>query len=244
MDNPNLTEMKIRYFDDYSSLTNTASLILIDDIRAKKDLLICAATGGSPTGLYGKLAEEFKVNSILFSNIRILKLDEWGGIPMNDPNTCHSYLQKHVITPLKIDNSRYIAFDNSSINPEEECKRIQKEIETRGPIDVCILGLGKNGHLGLNEPADFLHKDCHIARLTESTMQHSMAQSMINKPSFGMTVGIKDILQSKKILLLITGQQKQDSIRRFLTGDISTQLPASFLWLHSNVECLIDKTSC
>jgi galactosamine-6-phosphate isomerase len=236
--------MKIKYFDDYTRLSNTASLILIADIREKKDLLICAATGGSPNGLYGKLAEEFKVNGILFSKIRILKLDEWGGIPMNDSNTCHSYLQKHVISPLKIDNSRYIAFDNNARNPEEECQRIQMEIDAKGPIDICILGLGKNGHLGLNEPANFLHKDCHIAKLTESTMQHSMAQSMANKPSFGMTVGIKDILQSKKILLLITGQQKQESIRRLLTGEISTQLPASFLWLHSNVECLIDKTSC
>ena len=216
----------------------------MEDIKKKPDLFVCAPTGGSPTGLYANLAKEFISNSSLFDKINILKLDEWGGIPMNDPNSCHSYLLKHVLEPLKIDSSRYIGFDTTTNNPEAECLRIQKEIDSKSPVDICILGLGKNGHLGLNEPASSLQKDCHIAKLTESTLGHSMAQAMHGKPTFGMTVGIGNIMQSKKIIMLITGKDKQESIKRLLNGEISTMLPASLLWLHSNVECLIDRSSC
>ncbi len=236
--------MNINYFDDYSSMSNAASNLILEDIKMKPDLFICVPTGGSPTGLYANLAKEFISNSRLFDKINILKLDEWGGIPMNDPNTCHSYLLKYVLEPLKIDNSRYIGFENTANSLEDECLRVQLAIDSKGPIDICILGLGKNGHLGLNEPSAFLHKDCHIAKLTESTMAHSMAQAMHGKPTFGMTLGIGSIMQSKKILMLITGKDKQESIKQLLHGEISTMLPASFLWLHSNVECLIDRSSC
>jgi galactosamine-6-phosphate isomerase len=151
-------------------------------------------------------------------------------------------LLKHVLEPLKIESNRYIGFDNAANSLESECHRVQKEIDSKGPVDICILGLGKNGHLGLNEPAAFLQKDCHIAKLTESTMGHSMAQAMHGKPTFGMTVGIGSIMQSKKIIMLITGKDKQESIKQLLSGEISTLLPASLLWLHSNVECLVDSS--
>jgi galactosamine-6-phosphate isomerase len=236
--------MKIAYFDDYTGMSAAASRIVINSIRSNPGLLICAPTGGSPTGLYANLAREFSLNSSLFEKLNILKLDEWGGIPMNDPNSCHSYLLKHVITPLKIDSGRYFGFNNEAKDPEAECLRVQKEIDTRGPADICILGLGKNGHLGLNEPAEFLHRDCHIASLSKSTLGHSMAQAMPGKPTFGMTVGIGGIMSSKKIIMLITGKDKQESIKRMLNGEITTLLPASMLWLHPDVECLIDKTSC
>jgi galactosamine-6-phosphate isomerase len=152
-------------------------------------------------------------------------------------------LKKNVLTPLGITDDRFIEFNSEAENVTDECKRIQQAIDQTGPIDCCILGLGKNGHLGFNEPADFLQRDCHIAHLASTTVQHSMVQTMPSTPTFGMTVGLRDILQSKKIILLITGAQKQDAIKRLMTREIATQLPASFLWLHTNVECLVDKAS-
>jgi len=225
-------------------MSNAASKIVLDDIKKNPELFICAPTGGSPTGLYASLAKEFSINPRLFDKINLLKLDEWGGIPMDDPNSCHSYLLKHVLEPLQIDSKRYLAFDNSVKDLLTECDRIQKEIDSNGPADICILGLGKNGHLGLNEPGAFLHKDCHIAQLTQSTLGHTMAKAMPGKPTFGMTVGMGSIMKSGKILLLITGKEKQEIITRFLSGEISTMLPASMLWLHPKVECLIDRSSC
>lgn len=215
--------------------------MLMTELKKKNDSLICCATGASPLGLYQRLGHTFPEQADLFNKIRVLKLDEWGGIPMTNPNSCHSYLKENVLSPLKITSDRYVGFDSEASDLNKECYRVQHIIDETGPIDVCILGLGKNGHLGFNEPADFLQPDCHIAKLTETTVQHSMVQSMPHAPTFGMTIGLKDILRSKKILLLIAGSQKQDAIEKLMTKQITTQLPASFLWLHPNVECLIDK---
>jgi galactosamine-6-phosphate isomerase len=235
--------MKITYFDDYAGMSESAAALLVTELKIKKGSLVCCATGGSPSGFYQRLVKINSTDPGLFDGMRILKLDEWGGIPMTDPNSCHSYLQENVLIPLKISSDRYIAFDSEVENVEGECKRIQQIIDQTGPIDFCILGLGKNGHLGFNEPADFLQPDCHVAKLASTTVQHNMVQTMPTTPTFGMTIGLKDILNSDKILLLITGSHKQDVIKRLMTKEITTQLPASLLWLHSNVECLIDKTS-
>jgi len=235
--------MKITYFDDYEGMSQGASDFLVEELRKRKESLVCCATGGSPLGLYRTMAGMFLKEASLFAGMRILKLDEWGGIPMSDSNSCHSYLLENILIPLKISADRYFAFDSEAKKVEEECERIQQTIEKTGPIDFCILGLGKNGHLGFNEPADFLHGDCHVAQLASTTVQHSMVQAMAKTPTFGMTIGLKDILGSKKILLLITGKKKEAAIKRLMTKEITTQLPASFLWLHPNVECLIDNTS-
>ena len=235
--------MKITYFDTYSAMSEGAADLLVADLKRKGDLLVCSATGASPLGFYQRLIKTYQSDADLFDGMRILKLDEWGGIPMSDPDSCHSYIQKNILGPLKISSDRFIEFNSEAVNVAEECNRVQQTVGETGPIDFCILGLGKNGHLGLNEPADFLQGDCHIAKLTGSTVQHSMVRSMPQTPTFGMTVGLKDIFDSKKILLLITGSGKQDAIKRLMTKEITTQLPASFLWLHSNVECLVDKTS-
>jgi galactosamine-6-phosphate isomerase len=235
--------MKITYFEDAEGMSKHAATIFLQQLQQKKDLLVCAATGGSPTGLYAQLAAAYADDAALFEHLRILKLDEWGGIPMTDPNSCHAYLQAHLLAPLQVAADRYLAFNSEVADPLAECNRLQKELDRQGPIDCCILGLGKNGHLGFNEPAEFLQPDCHIAQLLPTTLQHNMAQSMSQRPTFGMTVGMRSILQSKKIILLISGKGKQTIIKKLLTQLVSTQLPASMLWLHGDVECLIDRGS-
>lgn len=236
--------MKITYFDDSEKMNAFASLLVLNELRKKQYLLICAATGGSPEGLYQMLGKRYQFDPELFEKLRVLKLDEWGGIPMSDPGSCHSYLTEKLLKPLHVSLDRYLAFDSGAEDLSEECRRIQEEIDQTGPIDCCILGFGKNGHIGFNEPALSLQSDCHIAELSAVTLDHPLVQAMSQIPGFGMTVGMKGIMQSKKIVLLITGSGKQEAIKRLMEKKISTQLPASFLWLHGDVECLIDKTSC
>ncbi len=110
-----------------------------------------------------------------------------------------------------------------------------------GPIDICILGLGMNGHLALNEPGEFLESHVHVAKLSESSLTHAMIGDMKMKPSYGLTLGMADILQSVFVLIIISGVAKKKITADFLNGNITTQLPASFLWLHPNAVCLIDK---
>ena len=233
--------MEIRRFDSYETLSREASSLVLDKIRHKNNSVLCAATGNSPTGIYSLLKRSFDQEPELFSKLRIIKLDEWGGVPPENSGTCESYLQSHLIEPLKIETDRYISFNSNPDNTIKECLRIQKELNEFGQIDICILGLGLNGHLALNEPDELLEAHVHVANLSESSLSHAMIDDMIVKPSYGLTLGMADILQSAFILMVITGAKKKRITADFLNGKISTKLPASFLWLHPNVVCLIDK---
>ncbi|HEY3371865.1 MAG TPA: galactosamine-6-phosphate isomerase [Prolixibacteraceae bacterium] len=233
--------MKIDIIDTYEELSRKARDIIIQEIEKKKNLLLCTATGGSPTETYDLLGKEYQKNEDLFAQLRVLKLDEWGGIPMNHPATCESYLQAHLIQPLQISGSRYNGFYSNPADPLLECQNIQDKLDQEGPIDLCILGLGMNGHLAFNEPADFLNPNCHIAELSAISLEHPMASEMQVKPPYGLTLGMADILYSKKILILINGHQKKAIVSKFLSKKITNLVPASFLWLHPNVICLIEK---
>lgn len=235
--------MKITRFSDYASMSAHASQIIIDDLTNKKDVRLGAATGGSPTGMYAELVKSFQNNPVLFDHLQVIKLDEWGIIPMSHPDSCQSYLKKHLLEPLQIPTQRYEEFDTTNPDLLAECKRIQDSIDENGPLDIVILGLGKNGHIGFNEPADNLQVDCHKAILAESTIQHDPALSQGTEPAFGLTLGLRSILQAKKIIFLVTGSGKKDAIQQFMERKISTHLPASFLWLHPNVECLINENA-
>lgn len=235
-------DMNISYCKNHERMSDKAASLVMDEIKKKKNLILCAATGNSPKGLYHKLITCSKKQKGLFEQVIILKLDEWGGIPENHPATCESYLRTSLLDPLGISSARYISFHSNPLEPSAECARVQSELNNKGPIDVCILGLGSNGHIGFIEPGPFLEPHCHVAHLSEKSLQHSMVQSLESKPAFGLTLGIRDILNSRKIILLISGEKKEKVSKAFLSGKISTALPASLLWLHGNVDCFIDKS--
>ncbi|MDP4131353.1 MAG: galactosamine-6-phosphate isomerase [Bacteroidota bacterium] len=233
--------MKIHVLESYEELSERAAEVLIGELERKKNLLLCAATGNTPGGVYSAFVKEHRQSPGLFSDVNIIKLDEWGGIPMDDPGTCESYLQTQLIKPLHVESSRYISFNSNPEDPQAECKRIGGQLDKFGGIDVCIVGLGMNGHIALNEPADFLEPDIHIARLSATSLTHSMVSEMDKKPGFGLTLGMKAILESRLILMLVNGKKKKEMARSFLSRKVTTQLPASFLWLHPNAICFIDR---
>ncbi|HXO78215.1 MAG TPA: galactosamine-6-phosphate isomerase, partial [Puia sp.] len=203
----------------------------------------CAATGNTPGKTYELLAREYDCRPQLFSDMRVLKLDEWGGLPMTDPGTCEFYLQTRLLAPLQIPSQRYISFNSHASDPEFECRKIEEQVAKAGGIDCCVLGLGVNGHIGFNEPGGFLKTDCHIAELSKTTLKHSMVDVMSQQPTYGLTLGMANIFQARQVLLLVSGSSKKEIIREFLTKKVTPALPASFLWLHSNVICLLDKES-
>jgi galactosamine-6-phosphate isomerase len=235
--------MQITRCSDYREMSGKAASFVLEEIGNNPGLLLCAATGGSPAGLYSELARAASKDALIFNRLRILKLDEWGGVPENHPATCEYFIQNKLLTPLRIPPERYIAFTSDPENPEDECNRIHSKVVSEGPIDVCILGLGTNGHLGLNEPSPSLEPYCHVAALSKETLGHSMIGSMERKPGYGLTLGMQEILSANCIIMLVTGKGKKSVSERFLEGKISTDLPASFLWLHPRVECLVDRTA-
>lgn len=235
--------MKIYNCSDYDEMSDLCSDSIVSSLKENPGSLLCAATGNSPLGVYEKLANAYLKEPGTFKNLNIIKLDEWGGISFEDPNSCETFIQQNILGPLHISRKRYISFGSDLDSPEQECDRVQQEIQKKGPIDICILGLGKNGHIGFNEPAVVLIPNCHIAMLSEESLQHQMTNGMKNKPTYGLTLGMADILQSKKIMLLLTGTNKKRTISQLLSKQITTKLPASFLWLHHNVECYVDSNA-
>jgi len=215
--------------------------MVMHHIRNKPDLLLCAPSGNSPAGLYDRLLENAEREPGVFRHIRIVKLDEWIGPNPSHPVSCEHFLRKRLLLPLGIPSARYISFRSDAEDPVQECRRIQGELEEQGPIDLCILGLGRNGHLGLNEPAPFLEPGPHECQLSGESMEHEMLAALDPKPQRGLTLGMFQILSARKILLLISGKGKKEVIHQFLQRKITTLLPASFLWMHPDAECLFDQ---
>jgi len=213
-----------------------AARLFQEAVAGKDAPVACLATGHSPLGLYRKLATAGPA----FPDLHILKLDEWLGLPMDHPASCETYLRQEVLAPLGIPDARYTAFHSDPAEPGAECRRVQGEMARLGKIDVCVLGLGKNGHLAMNEPAETLQPHCHKALLAEGTRQHGMLTRSGAQVTEGLTVGMADILGARLILLLVSGPGKQQAFQRMLQPEITPRLPASFLWLHPNVEVLAE----
>lgn len=235
--------MNIKICTDYREMSRAGADIVLHELGNKPDLLLCAATGSSPSGLYAQLAVAYAKSPEEFAALRVLKLDEWGGLNMDNPATCEAYLQKHLVGPLGIQENRYTAFYSNPNNPEEECRRIRTYLQNNGPADVCILGMGMNGHLALNEPGNYLRPYAHVAQLSDRSLTHSMLEESQEKPAYGLTLGIAEILASRKIIFLVSGNGKEELFRKFMEQKITTVIPATMLWLHRDVHCLVDKSS-
>ncbi len=228
--------MKITHLSSYAEMSKLAAEIIALEVKLNPTLLFCAATGGSPTGMYAEMAK----NPSIYQHMRVVKMDEWGIIPLSHKDSCETYLKQHLLGPLSIPQDRYTTFDTAPHVVEAECKRLQSFVAANGPMDICILGLGKNGHIAFNEPAEALQPYFHKAILATSTIQHDPTLAAGPEPAYGLCMGMQEILQSKKIIFLVTGKGKKDALERIMSKKIGTDCPASFLWLHPNVECLID----
>ena len=227
---------------DHEAVSRHAEGWLVERLRERPDALLCLATGRSPMRTYELLAARYTAEPHLFDRMRVLKLDEWGGLPINDPATCEEHLRHSLIAPLELEK-RYMGFESQPADAQAECTRIATWLQQNGPIDVCVLGLGLNGHLGFNEPADRLQPHAHVAELSETSLTHAMVSGSGDRPRYGLTLGMADILQSRRILLLVTGAAKREPVRQLLSGEITTAFPASLLALHSDVLLLCDEAA-
>lgn len=226
-------------FPDHEALSRWAADFLFERLRQEPSALICLAAGSTPARTYELLAARGAADQALFARCRLLQLDEWGGLATHDHATCSAQLRATLINPLGLAD-RYNSFDSQASNPEADCRRIADWLDLNGPIDTCVLGLGLNGHLGFNEPAEFLRPHAHVAKLSDTSLAHVMLQQSERLPTHGLTLGMADLLQSRHVLLLVSGAAKRIALRRLLGGHITTQFPASLLHLHSQVALLCD----
>jgi galactosamine-6-phosphate isomerase len=235
--------MKIHVCPDYKAMSQKAADLVHLEIGKKPNLLFCVASGGSPSGLYELMVKKHLKNPEFFNKIRMIKLDEWVGLPAGSEFSSEYDVQQKLLQQIDIPAYRYIAFDDQTSDPDGECKRIQTEIEQSGPIDICILGIGQNGHIALNEPNSKLQLDCHVAALSERTLSSGMIEKVGIPLKEGMTIGLGGIMASKMVILLISGKGKKEAFDQLMTKEINPELPASMLWLHPNAYVIVNETS-
>jgi putative deaminase/isomerase len=235
--------MDIQIARDHGEMSRHAAARIAREVRRRPDLLLGLATGATPTRTYAELAAMRAREPSLLRRVRIVKLDEWLGLPMRHPATCETYLRENVLRPWEVARSRYHGFQSQPHDAAAECARLARWLARHGPLDLCVLGLGRNGHLLMNEPAVALRAGPHVARLAPSTRAHSMLKAMKAPPRRGLTMSLADILQSRAILLLVSGRHKMVALRRMMSGRVTTRCPASLLWLHADVTVYCDRES-
>jgi galactosamine-6-phosphate isomerase len=232
---------RIQVAMSYEAMSREAATIISAELRQKPDLLLCCSAGGTPTLTYQLLAAECVRTPQRFSTLRVLQIDEWAGLPRNYAGTCWADLRRKVVEPLRISPGRFTGFRTDVADREAECYRVARWLARNGPIDICILGLGGNGHVAMNEPAEVMTPGVHVAKLARSSRAHSLLKDLPRKPTQGLTLGIGDILRSKKILLLVSGSSKRQAVKRLRQPRVTGRFPASFLWLHPAATVLCDR---
>ncbi len=225
----------------YEAMSCRAAELIVTELKRKPNLILCASAGGTPTRTYELLGARAERQPRLFSRMRVLQIDEWGGLTRDHPATCERDLRTKLLEPLRLGKDRYIGFKTESAEPNRECARIARWLGKNGPIDVCILGLGINGHVAMNEPSQALVPRAHVAKLARSSLHHPMLKQSQKKPRYGLTIGITDILSSRLVLLLVNGRHKRSAMKRLLKPAVTTQFPASFLWAHPRAIVLCDR---
>ena len=218
-------------------LDREAATLIWEAAGAKPGLLICLASGETPTGTYALLASAPE----RLVRARFIQLDEWAGLGPEDPASCAAYLQRTARSPLAVPPERWIGFRGDAPDAAAECRRVEAALAAAGPIDLCILGLGLNGHLALNEPAESFDPVCHVATLAEQSRGHPMLAETAAPVREGLTLGLGDILRARRILLLVSGAAKRAPLAQLAARRVTPTLPATFLWLHGDAACLCDR---
>lgn len=235
--------MKIIIAEDYKELSRKAANIISAQIILKSDSVLGLATGSTPIGIYDQLAEQYHTGDLDFSQVFTVNLDEYYGLSSENTQSYHYYMNKYLFSKVNLSKENCFLPDGANLDSRAECKRYQELIDNLGGIDLQFLGLGHNGHIGFNEPADFFEKKVHLVDLTEQTIQANQRffESAEEVPKQAYTMGVGTIFQAKKILLAVSGEEKAEALYRVVQGKISPQIPGSILQLHPDVTVIADR---
>lgn len=237
--------MRIYRAKDYRDMSRKAANILSAQVIMKPDAVLGLATGSTPEGTYAQLIEWYNKGDIDFSQVTTVNLDEYKGLLPDDEQSYHYFMHKHFFDHINIDPARIHLPDGTEENSEKACSDYNRVIRSVGGVDMQLLGIGGNGHIGFNEPNQAFEKETHCVALKEETIRaNSRFFDSIDKvPRFAYTMGIKSIMQAKTILLIASGEAKADAIYNTVCGPVTPAVPASILQLHNNVIIVADEAA-
>ncbi len=237
--------MRIIVKENYEEMSMVAANIVLAQLTVKPDCVLGLATGSTPIGMYNILAEEYKNGRADFSEVKSFNLDEYYPLEASNPQSYHYFMEENLFSKININKNNVHIPDGMCGDTKTECENYEKMIHDCGGVDMQILGIGQNGHIGFNEPDTSLYPDTHLTGLTENTISANSRffDNIEDVPKQALTMGIGTILKAKKIILLASGAAKHDVVKQLLEGNITTNVPASMLKVHPDVVLICDKAA-
>lgn len=234
--------MNILHFKSQDELNEAGAGIITGLVQTKPDAVLGLATGGTPVGIYEELVKTYKRGVVSFRNVTSFNLDEYVGLPVTHPESYYSYMDQHLFKHIDLPQEQRHLPDGNAPDPKEECKRYDALLAKSKQIDLQLLGIGHNGHIGFNEPDHALMSGTHLVELKPVTREANARffPSLDDVPTHAITMGMATILKAKMILLVVRGADKAEIIHKALTGPIATEVPASLLQTHPHLVVLLD----
>ena len=237
--------MRIIAAKDYDHMSRQAANLISAQVILKPDSVLGLATGSSPIGTYQQLIEGYKKGDVDFSRVKSVNLDEYVGLDLSSDQSYVYFMRHKLFDHINID------LDNTNVpcgvnpNAEEECARYDALIQSYGGIDLQLLGLGPNGHIGFNEPDDDFPKGTHKVALTDATIQANKRffEKEEDVPRYAYTMGIRDIMQARRVVMVVSGAGKAEIVKQAFCGPITPHVPASILQLHQDFTLVADEAA-
>lgn len=228
---------------DYQELSRKAANMISAQVIMKPNCILGLATGSSPVGTYKQLIEWYEKGDLDFSNVTSINLDEYKGLGAEDDQSYRYFMNTNLFDHINIDKARTFVPNGLEPDSAKACADYNKIIDTSGGIDLQLLGLGHNGHIGFNEPADTFASGTHCVDLTESTIAANTRffASEADVPRQAYTMGIRNIMQARKVLVVVSGRDKAEILKKVVCGPITPQVPASVLQLHRDAVIIADE---
>lgn len=235
--------MNVLVFDTEEQIGVAAGYYMCGQVLQKPDSVLGLATGSTPIKAYDHMIKLYKQGAVDFSQVTTFNLDEYCKLDINDKNSYHSFMYENLFNEINIPKENINFLDGNADDIEQECKSYEKRIKKAGGIDIQLLGIGSNGHIAFNEPADSFQRWSHIVALKESTINDNSRffDSIEDVPTHALTMGIGSIMQAKRILIIALGEHKAKAVKQVIDGQVTPQCPASILQFHTDVTLMLDK---
>ncbi|MDE5667546.1 MAG: glucosamine-6-phosphate deaminase [Clostridia bacterium] len=236
--------MKIIVTEDYEELSRAAFEVMVAVVKENPSAVLGLATGTTPLGLYSNMIEDHKKNGTSYKNVKTVNLDEYAGLDVNSEQSYVYFMRKNLFDGLDIDLSNTHIENGKAQDAEAECRRYNELLE-KIPQDIQLLGLGSNGHIAFNEPNTPFGAGTHLVELAESTIKDNsrLFEKVEDVPTRAFTMGPKNIMQAKKVLILAYGENKAQAVYSMVKGEVTENCPASILQAHPDCTLIADKTA-
>lgn len=234
--------MEVRIFDTAEEIAIACADIFTELLTTKPECILGLATGASPVKTYNELISRYNEGKISFEKVKTFNLDEYCNLPRDDKNSYYTFMHENLFNRVDIKEENVHIPDGNAADPDAHAKSYDAMIDEAGGIDIQLLGIGTNGHIGFNEPSDSFSDGTFKVKLTDSTIKsNSIYFDDDSMPRYALTMGINSIMKAKKIVLIATGASKAEAIKATIKGEVTPMCPASVLQNHADAILLIDK---